>query len=120
MSQYLLPLTNAQKQQTVELLALIFNDNEFLPYASKVNGPVVDETEKVMNDLIFCTRAITGLFSAIRCVPKSPNIYGWLVGCMPGLIDIVKANSKTLYTNDMCLTVIRLRRDRLKEFLVLP
>lgn len=118
MSQYLLPLTNAQKQQTAELLTLIFNDNEFLEHASKVNGTVVDETEVVMNKLIFCNQAITVLFNAIRCVPKSTKIYGWLMGCLPALVEIAKTHSKTIYTNYLCQKAIIPHRDVIKRMLL--
>jgi hypothetical protein len=114
MSQYLLPLTSGQKQKVAELLTLVFNDNEFLENADKVSGRTVEETELVMNSLIFCTRAITALFSAIRCVPKSPNVYGWLVGCLPGLVDVAKTHSSTLYSNTLCRNAIMTHRDSVK------
>ena len=118
MSQYLLPLTNSQKQNTVELLSLIFNDDEFLKHASKVNGAVVDKTEKVMNDLIFCTGAITALFSGLQCVPRTNNVYLWLVACLPALIPVIKVNSKTIYTNVTCRNAIMTHLQSMKALLL--
>lgn len=118
MPQYLLPLTNDQKQKTVELLSLIFNDDEFLKHASKVNGKVVDKTEEIMNDLIFCTRAITVLFSGLRCVPRTKNVYMWLMACLPALIELVKVNSKTIYTNGICHNAIMTHRESMKALLL--
>ncbi len=118
MSQYLLPLTNAQKQNTVELLSLIFNHNEFLQHASKVNAAVVEETEVVMNKLILCNEAITVLFSSIKCIPKSTNVYGWLMGCLPALVEIAKTHSKTLYTNRLCQNAIMAHKDLMKGMLL--
>ena len=118
MSQYLLPLTNEQKLKTVELLSAVFNDREFLQHASQVNGEVVDQTEVIMNKLIFCNQAITVLFSTLRCVPKSRNVYGWLMGCLPALLDIAKMHSDTIYTNYICQKAIMSHKKAMQSLLL--
>ncbi len=87
-----MPLSMQQKKSTVELLAIIFNDNEFLRRAHAVNTKTIKLTEDLMSNLNYCNNATTALLTGIRCLPKSKNVYGWLLGCLPAILNVFKAN----------------------------
>ena len=85
-----------KRREVVKLLSILFKDETLLSRAHAVNSDTVKYTEQLMNDLIFCNRATTLLMAGIRCVPKSKNVYGWLLGCLPALLNLFK-----VYENEM-------------------
>jgi len=84
------------------LLAIIFNDNEFLRRTHAVNSKTIKLTEDLMFNLNYCNNATTSLLTGIRCLPKSQNLYGWLLGCLPAILKVFKANKTKLQSNLFC------------------
>lgn len=102
-------LSYQDKETLANILALVFDDREYLHRVHQINDKTLRITEEMLSNLFFCNRATAALFGAIRCVPKSPNVYGWLLGCLPGVSDVVKANSEKIRANLLCLTHIRVK-----------
>lgn len=96
-----------QQDMLAEGLPIVLMDNEYIDLARRINERTPHLTEKMLNDLFFCNRATALLFNALRCIPKSPNVYEWLLGCLPGVMQVVKAHSQKLQANVLCLTHIR-------------
>lgn len=100
-------LTLSQKQDIGEMLSIIFEDDSFVYYANKINDKTAQRAEEIMDMLIFCNTASTALFKSISCIPKSKNIYGWLISCVSAVVDVLKAHRNTLQGNMLCLNAIR-------------
>ena len=100
-------LSREQQDMLAEVLSVVLVDNEYIRLARRINERTLSLTEKMLNDLFFCNRATALLFNALHCIPKSPNVYGWLLGCLPGVVQVVKAHSQQLQANMLCLTHIR-------------
>jgi hypothetical protein len=95
-------MTNQEKKELVEILSIIFQDKEFLSRAHAVNNETLTLTEELLNKLQFCNNATSGLLTAIQCFPKSPNVYGWLAGCVPSIYKVIKMNSVEFKSNMFC------------------
>lgn len=100
-------LTHKDQEMLASLLSVVLNDTEYLHLTRRINDKTLRLTEEMLSNLFFCNRATAALFGALRCIPKSPNAYGWLAGCLPGVLDVVKANSKVIHANILCLNHIR-------------
>lgn len=100
-------LSREQQDMLANVLSVVLLDNEYIHLARRINEKTLHLTEKMLNDLFFCNRATALLFNSLRCIPKSPNVYGWLLGCLPGVVKVVKAHSQKLQANMLCLTHIR-------------
>ena len=69
-------LSREQKDMLAEVLSVVLVDSEYIHLARRINERTLHLTEKMLNDLFFCNRATALLFNALRCIPKSPNVYG--------------------------------------------
>ena len=97
-------LTYENKKDLAELLSIVLEDDEYVYHIHKINDKTAKLAEEMMNDLIFCNRATTIIFNSIRCVPKSPNVVGWLIGCLPAVKAVFKAYKDELQANLICHT----------------
>lgn len=103
----MLPLTISEKYELAELLDILLQTSQFSTNVQNINEITAQRAEELMEDVVFCSRATTVLFAAIRCIPKSRSIYGWLIGCLPAVLDIVKVNRDPLTISLLCYTPIR-------------
>ena len=97
-------LTYENKKDLAVLLSIVLEDNEYLNHVHKINDNTAKLTEEMMNDLIFCNRATTILFNGIHCVPKSPKVVAWLIGCLPAVIKVLQAYKDEFQANLICHT----------------
>ncbi|MDH5546211.1 MAG: hypothetical protein OEZ43_11495 [Gammaproteobacteria bacterium] len=111
-------LTYTQQKDVAELLAALFNDNEYLYHVNKINRETVRYAEDVIVMFRFCNKASAGLLAGIQCIPKSKNIYGWLLSCLPAVHKVVKANREIFYSNFMCDIAIQSHRNALKGTMI--
>lgn len=114
-------LTQSEKQKIADLLLIVLDDNEFQDRVNDINKGTVELTEKMLAELIACSRAIAGLFAALRCIPKGPSVPGWLLSCLPALWEKSKAHRDEIYSNMLCLVGIKSKYSYvMKETLLYP
>ena len=115
-------LSYTDKRKIGELLSVLLNDQDFSLYSDKINEETVKYTEDLLLRLSNCNKATTALFTGIKCIPKSPNVYGWLISCgsamLDGMISIIKINHSVFYSNLLCTTGVQTHRDALKATLL--
>ena len=104
-----------QKQQVAELMSIILKDTEFLFHVNKFNENNVKYAENIIISFHFCNKASAALLAGIQCVPKSRNIYGWLFGCAPAVMRLVKANRDIFQSSMLCDVGIRAHTSALKS-----
>lgn len=107
-------ISNEQKQQVAELMSIILNDSEILFHANKVNQKTVEYAEEIVVSFHFCNKATAALLAGIQCIPKSRNIYGWLLSCIPAVSRLVRANRQIFYSSMMCNIGIQAHKSALK------
>jgi hypothetical protein len=64
--------------------------------------PFLSLTEELLHKLNFCNNATSALLTGIKCFPKSKNVYGWLLGCIPAIIKMFRMHEIQLKTNLFC------------------
>jgi len=103
----MLPLSMSEQDDLAKLLDLVLQTNEFSTNVRRINVTTAQLAEEMMADVVFCSRASAALFAALRCIPKSRNIVGWLLGCLPGVLEVVRHHGDHLMTNLLCHNPIR-------------
>ncbi|MEK6750399.1 MAG: hypothetical protein AABY83_14565 [Pseudomonadota bacterium] len=111
-------LTYHEKHDLAKLLALIMHDDEFIYHADKINDQTVIAVERLIMDFQECNRASAAFLATIKCVPKSSNIYGWILSCLPAITDLWRTHNDIFYTNMLCSTAIIFRKSDIKATLV--
>ncbi len=108
----------SDKRKIGDLLLVLLNDNDFAIYSDKINEKTIKYTEDLLARLVFCNQATTALFAGIKCIPKSTNVYGWLLSCGSSVLDsraIGCSISHRFYREYGVKRFIQFR-DRLKRF----
>ena len=95
-------LTIQKKREIAELLSILYQDNDFNRRAHAVTPETIKFTEELLHKLNFCNNATSALLTGIQCFPKSKNVYGWLVGCVPAILKMFRMHSIQLKTNLFC------------------
>jgi hypothetical protein len=95
-------MTLKEKSDLVEILSIIFRDNEFLMRANYVNENTITLTEELLHQLNFCSNATSALLTSVQCFPKTKNVYGWLAGCIPALAKHFRMYKIQLKSNMFC------------------
>ncbi|WP_163836989.1 hypothetical protein [Spartinivicinus ruber] len=71
-------LLQTDKENISRILKVILDVN--VPPAN-VNEQVVKLTEDALIKLQSCSAKTHALGTVLQCIPKSPNVYGWLASC---------------------------------------
>ncbi|MCX4024732.1 hypothetical protein H0A36_27135 [Endozoicomonas sp. SM1973] len=73
-----MPLLQSDKENISKIIAIVF-DLHVPPH--NVNDNVVRATEEGIRKLESCAGKSHALGTLLQCIPKSPNVYGWLASC---------------------------------------
>ena len=110
-------LAEVDKEDIAEIMGIIL-DRDYSDSVKNITHKSVRIAEECINYLRRCSSGMSGLFAGVECIPKSPNVYGWLVGCAFGIKGHLNRTRTKWHVNVVCLNFARAQYRSLFEMTI--